>query len=188
MIEGVVVHHIADVMRPPLTHRTTWCCLNHPCDCRPVQLVRHSTHACRRSSGNTNFSALRPCATESSFAVSSHFRNSTAITHTISEPPTYTIVLSPLESNVPHQARLFSQSACFIGNRPSERCLNFVANSTPSSHVCMRQSLANAVIFYCTLLMITINTGPPSFYGDSVVNYSARSFPARQSATNSDTC
>ena len=69
-------------------------------------------------------------ATETAFAVSSQFRKNTAITHTISESQTCIIVLSPLNSNVPHQARLFSHSACFVRNCPSERCLNIVASST----------------------------------------------------------
>ena len=140
MIEGVVVHHIVDIVRPPHTHRTAWCCLNHPCDSRPKQLVRHSTHACPRCSGNTHYIALRPRATKSAFfVVSSQFRENTFITHIITEPPTYIIVLSPLDSNVPHQARLFSHSACFIGKLSKRTTFEHCRKpNPPSSYVCDR--------------------------------------------------
>ena len=184
MIEGVVVHHIADIVRPPHTHRTAWCCLNHPCDSRPKQLVRHSTHACPRCSGNTHYIALRPRATESAFAVSSQFRENTFITHIITEPPTYTsiIVLSPLDSSVPNQARLLPHSACFIRKLSNRTMLEHHHKlNSPSAHVCMQQSLTNAVTCYLpTLYSDTINTGslrPPLPFKATVSQTSAHDPP-----------
>ena len=168
MIEGVVAHHIVDTVRPPHTNRTAWCCLNHPCDSRPKQLVRHSTHDCPGCSGNTHYIALRPRATESAFAVSSQFCENTFITHIITEPPTYTsiIVLSPLDSSVPNQARLLSHSACFIGKLSNRTILEHHHKlNSPSAHVCMQQSLTNAVTYYlpCTQIRsIPVHYAHPS--------------------------
>ena len=145
MIEGVVVHHILDIVRPPHTHPTAWCCLNHPCDSRPKQLVRHSTHACPRCTGNTHYIALRPRATESAFAVSSQFRENTFITHIITEPPTYTRVsssclLSTRAFRTKHVCCLIEHASS--ENCPTGRCLNIITNSThhPPTYVCNKAS------------------------------------------------
>ena len=125
--------------------------------------------------------------------MSSQFRENTFITHIITEPPTYTsiIVLSPLDSSVPNQARLLSHSACFIGKLSNRTMLEHHHKlNSPSAHVCMQQSLTNPVTYYlpCTQIRsIPIHYAPPPFQGDSVANFSARSSPERQIVMNADT-
>ena len=59
------------------------------------------------------------------------------------------IVLSPLDSSVPNQARLLSHSACFIGKLSHRTMLEHHHKlNSPSAHVCMQQSLTNAVTYY----------------------------------------
>ena len=74
-----------------------------------------------------------------------------AITHIITEPPTYIIVVPPPDPNVPHHARLFSHDPCFITKLPTRTMLLHCGKlNSPSSYVFVRQSLTNAVTYYLT--------------------------------------
>ena len=192
MIDGVV-HRVVDIMRPPHTHRTTWCCCwKRPCGSRRKRLVRHSTFACSRCSSNTNYTPLlRGKCFRVEFTILQKYGHDS---HIFTEPPTYIIVLCTLDSNVPHQARLFSHSASYYIRKLSSRTMRELCRklNSPSSHVCMRQSPTNAVTYlYLThdydQYRFIMPPSPPFQGDDSVANYSARSSPARQSVTNADT-
>ena len=92
-------------------------------------------YACPWCSGNTNYIALRPRATESAFAVSSQFAKILPFTHIITEPPTtylyhHRLESSRLERSAPSTC-VFTQRMLYLSeNCPSERRFNVVAKST----------------------------------------------------------
>ena len=109
----------------------------------------------------------------------------------ITKPPTYDIiVLSPLNANGPHQARVFLHSASFIRKLSKRTMLEHCRTlNSPSSHVCDKPHKSRHVVhaFSHEYGQYRLIAPSPPFQGDSVTIYSVRSSPARQSVTNADT-
>ena len=97
----------------------------------------------------------------------------------------YHLLLSLLDSNVPHQPRFSNRAhALLLGNVQANDAWKLSQTQLTILTRCTRQSLTNAVPYSTTSLVKTINQyrfimPAPSFQGDSVANYKRTILPPR---------